>query len=117
MKTLLSNRLKGRYIIKTMVIKDLKARYAGSVFGPFWLIATPIYQIFFYSFIFSMILKVRFEEGAGTLSFSGSPMEEVQNRQERLQKYKGGGSVETGHLHFGENRTFLFWLDKIIIFS
>jgi hypothetical protein len=28
-------------------------------------------------------------------------MEEVQNRQERLQKYNGGGSVETGHFHFG----------------
>jgi len=39
-------------------------------------------------------------------------MEEVQNRQERLQKYNGGGSVETGHFHFGENRTFLFWLDR-----
>ncbi len=42
-------------------------------------------------------------------------MEEVQNRQERLQKYNGGGSVETGHFHFGENRTFLFWLDSLFL--
>lgn len=52
-----------------MVIKDIKARYAGSVFGPLWVIATPLYQIFLYTFLFSTIMKVRFEEGAGTSSF------------------------------------------------
>lgn len=52
-----------------MVIKDMKARYAGSVFGPLWVIATPLYQIFLYTFLFSTVMKVRFEEGAGTSSF------------------------------------------------
>lgn len=53
-----------------MVLKDLKARYAGSLLGPLWIIATPLYQIFLYTFVFSTILKVRFEEGAGTSSFA-----------------------------------------------
>ncbi len=69
MKALLLNLFSGRYILKTMVIKDLKARYAGSVFGPLWLITTPLYQIFLYTFLFSTIMKVRFEEDAGTSSF------------------------------------------------
>ena len=69
MKELLLNVLKGRHIVKTMVIKDVKARYVGSLFGPLWMFAAPLYQILLYTFIFSLILKVRFEEGMGTSSF------------------------------------------------
>lgn len=69
MKTLLKNVFGARHVLKTMVIKDMKARYTGSVFGPFWVVATPLYQIFLYTFLFSAIMKVRFEEGAGTSSF------------------------------------------------
>lgn len=60
---------KGRYILWTMIVKDIKARYAGSLFGPLWLVFVPIYQILLYTFIFSVILRVRFEEDGGTLSF------------------------------------------------
>jgi len=52
-----------------MVIKDIKAKYTGSLFGPLWLIFIPVYQILLYTFVFSVILKVRFEESAGTFSF------------------------------------------------
>lgn len=52
-----------------MVIKDIKSRYAGSLFGPLWIIATPLYQILLYTFLFSVILRMRFEEGSGTSSF------------------------------------------------
>ena len=69
MKALLLNVFNGRHILKTMVVKDIKLRYAGSLFGPLWIIATPLYQMFLYTFLFSMILKVRFDEGAGTSSF------------------------------------------------
>jgi ABC-type polysaccharide/polyol phosphate export permease len=69
MRELLVNVIRGRHVLKTMVIKDIKAKYAGSVFGPLWVIATPLYQIFLYTFLFSAIMKVRFEEGAGTSSF------------------------------------------------
>ena len=69
MKALFVNIYRGRYILKNMVIKDIKARYAASVFGPFWFIATPLYQIILYTFLFSIILKVRFEDNSGTSSF------------------------------------------------
>ncbi len=69
MKTLLTNIYSGRYILKNMVIKDIKARYTGSVFGPLWAVATPLYQILLYTFLFSIILKVRFEDTSGTSSF------------------------------------------------
>ncbi len=52
-----------------MIVKDIKTRYTGSLFGPLWLAFVPLYQIMLYTFIFSFILKVRFEEGAGTFSF------------------------------------------------
>lgn len=69
MKALLLNVFSGRHILKTMVIKDIKTRYVGSIFGPLWIIATPLYQILLYTFLFSTILKVRFAEGSGTSSF------------------------------------------------
>lgn len=69
MKALLSNIYAGRHILRTMVIKDIKSRYAGSLFGPLWIIATPLYQILLYTFLFSVILRMRFEEGSGTSSF------------------------------------------------
>ncbi len=60
---------RSRYILWTMIVKDIKTRYTGSLFGPLWLAFVPLYQIMLYTFIFSFILKVRFEEGAGTFSF------------------------------------------------
>ena len=69
MRSLLLNVFKGRHILKTMVIKDIKARYTGSLFGSLWMIATPLYQMLLYTFLFSIILKVRFDTGAGTSSF------------------------------------------------
>lgn len=69
MKTLLMNMFNGRHILRTMVIKDIKSRYTGSIFGPLWIIITPLYQILLYTLVFSTILKIRFEEGAGTSSF------------------------------------------------
>lgn len=68
-KRRIKNIYKSRYILWTMVIKDIKSRYTGSLFGPLWLAFVPLYQIMLYTFIFSFILRVRFEEGAGTFSF------------------------------------------------
>jgi lipopolysaccharide transport system permease protein len=69
MKGFFLNIFNGRNILKTMVIKDIKTRYTGSALGPFWIIATPLYQMLLYTFLFSFILKVRFDDGTGTSSF------------------------------------------------
>jgi len=66
---LLINSYNGRQILKNMLIKDLKARYAGSLLGPLWSILTPLYFVLLYTFVFSTILKVRFEETEGAPSF------------------------------------------------
>lgn len=63
------NSYRGRHILKNMLIKDLKSRYAGSLLGPLWSILTPLYYIILYTFIFSTILKVRFSEDEGASSF------------------------------------------------
>lgn len=70
MKTLLLNIFQGRYILKSMVVKDIKSRFTGSVLGPLWIVATPLYQMLLYTFLFSVILRVRFEEGAESSSFA-----------------------------------------------
>jgi lipopolysaccharide transport system permease protein len=69
MKELFLNIYRGRYILENMVEKDIKSKYAASLLGPFWVIATPLYQILLYTFLFSTILKVRFEDNSGTSSF------------------------------------------------
>lgn len=69
MRSLLLTIYKGRHILKTMVIKDIKGRYAGSVFGMLWIAVAPLYQIFLYTLLFSVILKVRFGEEAGSANF------------------------------------------------
>jgi ABC-type polysaccharide/polyol phosphate export permease len=69
MKALLLNVFNGRHVLKTMVMKDIKSRYTGSLFGPLWIIAIPLYQILLYTFLFSVILRMRFEEVSGTSSF------------------------------------------------
>ncbi len=69
MKELFVNIYRGRYILENMVVKDIKSKYAASLLGPFWVVATPLYQILLYTFLFSTILKVRFEDNSGTSSF------------------------------------------------
>ncbi|MFN3480091.1 MAG: ABC transporter permease [Thermodesulfovibrionales bacterium] len=66
---LLINSYRGRHILKNMLIKDIKARYVGSVLGPLWSVLTPLYYILLYTFVFSTILKVRFSEEGGASSF------------------------------------------------
>ncbi len=51
-----------RHILRDLFLKDIKSRYAGSIIGPMWAIITPLYQILLYTFLFSVILKVRFDE-------------------------------------------------------
>jgi len=69
MRSLLANIYRGRHILRTMVIKDIKSKYTGSLIGPLWIIATPLYQMLLYILVFSVILRMRFDEGSGTSSF------------------------------------------------
>jgi len=48
----------GRYraLIQTLVVRDLKARYRGSVLGFFWSFFNPALLLFIYTFVFTKVL-------------------------------------------------------------
>jgi len=57
-----------RFLLRELVVRDLKVRYAGSVFGFFWAFVNSIWQLGLYSLVFSVILRTPLV-GEGTTSF------------------------------------------------
>lgn len=53
--------LRYRGLIQTLVARDLKARYRGSVLGFFWSFVNPLLLLSIYSFVFTYLLKNRAE--------------------------------------------------------
>lgn len=51
----------GREIIQNIILKELKARYAGSLFGVFWVVITPLLITMVISFVFTKIIKIDME--------------------------------------------------------
>jgi lipopolysaccharide transport system permease protein len=52
----LSNLFRYRGLISSLVARDLKARYRGSVLGFFWSFVNPLLLLLIYSFIFTFII-------------------------------------------------------------
>src|SRR5687767_15729019 len=48
-----------RGLIQSLVARDLKARYRGSVLGFFWSFINPLLQLAIYSFVFTQVLPTR----------------------------------------------------------
>lgn len=46
-------------MIRSMVIRDIRRRYVGSLLGIFWSVIQPLTQLLIYYFIFSVVFKVR----------------------------------------------------------
>jgi ABC-2 type transport system permease protein len=57
-----------RYLLRELVVRDLKVRYAGSLFGFLWAFVGPLWQLALYSIVFSAILRTPLV-GEGTRSF------------------------------------------------
>lgn len=51
------------FLLKEMVLRDLRARYAGSGLGLTWAFAHPILWMLLYTGVFSMVLRVPVEPG------------------------------------------------------
>ena len=47
-----------RQMIISLVKKDLRGRYKGSVLGFLWTFVNPLFQILIYSFVFVMPLDI-----------------------------------------------------------
>jgi len=50
-----------RELLKNLVIKDIKLKYRGSVFGFLWSLANPLLMMIVYTIAFTYILRVRSE--------------------------------------------------------
>ena len=58
-KSFLISIYQNSYMIRSMVSRDIKARYVGSFLGIFWSVIHPLTQLLIYYFIFSVILKIK----------------------------------------------------------
>ncbi|NJN10925.1 MAG: ABC transporter permease [Richelia sp. RM2_1_2] len=56
-------------LLRTLVRRDLDARYKGSVLGNLWSIVNPLSQLLIYTYVFSVVLKIK-------LSLKGLPANE-----------------------------------------
>jgi lipopolysaccharide transport system permease protein len=57
-------------MIRSMVIRDIRARYIGSFLGIFWSIVHPLTQLLIYYFVFSVIFKTKLGPEYGGTSFA-----------------------------------------------
>ena len=55
----LARLLRYRGLIQSLVVRDLKARYRGSVLGVFWSFINPLLLLLVYSFVFEHVLNQR----------------------------------------------------------
>ena len=62
--------LRHRSIIKSYVRRDIVGRYKGSVLGSLWTVINPLVLLGIYTFVFSVILKIRFSAEGGFLNFA-----------------------------------------------
>ncbi len=66
----ISDRLWTKFdLLRTLVRRDLEARYKGSVLGNLWSVVNPLSQLLIYTYVFSVVLKVK-------LSLKGLPANE-----------------------------------------
>lgn len=54
-------------LVRSFVVKDVRTRYVGSLMGFFWTVVHPLLELLIYTFVFTVILRVRFEEHYGTV--------------------------------------------------
>lgn len=59
-----------RHLLRLFIVNDLRSRYTGSVSGIYWSIINPLLMILIYTFVFSVILRIEFHKGSGTLNFA-----------------------------------------------
>ena len=58
---------RARPVVRTLVVRELRGRWAGSALGPVWAIAPPLAQLAIFTFVFATVLDVRF--GTGDVPF------------------------------------------------
>lgn len=62
MRELTLRLLRQRGLLLTLVSRELKARYRGSILGYFWSLANPLLLLGVYSFVFGLVFQARAED-------------------------------------------------------
>ena len=57
-------------LVGTFVKRDIQSRYKGSAMGLFWSVVHPLIMLFLFTFVFSVIMKIKVGENEGTRSFA-----------------------------------------------
>ncbi|MEE2839535.1 MAG: ABC transporter permease [Acidobacteriota bacterium] len=65
----LRNLTTNRNLLKNLIIRDLKQRYVGSVGGFIWSFVHPVILLVCYTFVFSVVLRLRLDPRVGTENF------------------------------------------------
>jgi len=58
-----------RSVITTMVVRDLRAQYVGSLFGFLWAVIEPLSQVLIYGLVFGFLMKSKPDPEYGTDSY------------------------------------------------
>jgi len=53
-------------LVRSFFLKDVRVRYAGSLMGFFWTVVHPLLELMTYTFVFTVIIGVSFQEGYTT---------------------------------------------------
>lgn len=61
--------LRYRGLIKTLLIRDIRSKYMGSGSGVFWTIINPLLLVVLYTYVFSVVLKVRWGADGSTAGY------------------------------------------------
>ena len=62
--------IENKYLLREFIIRDLRSRYIGSTMGFFWSVINPIVTLIIYTFLFSVILKVKLGGESGITNFA-----------------------------------------------
>src|SRR5437016_6846252 len=66
----LKNLFARRALVADLMLRDFQQRYVGSSMGWLWAIVHPAVMLASYTFVFSIVFKVKPPPGSGTQSFA-----------------------------------------------
>ena len=59
-----------RELLSAFVLNDLRYRYVGSSIGFFWTVVNPILELITYTFVFNVLIGVKFHPAGGTTQYA-----------------------------------------------
>ena len=63
-----------RTFVTSMVARELRARYMGSLLGGLWALITPLVLILIYMLVFSEVMRGKLADGSGKLTVESDPL-------------------------------------------